>query len=407
MGLIADHPVSILIDEGSTHNFLHHCVVLTLGFSPTETVPLRVTVGNDDELHCHQLCVAVTVHIQNHSFTVDFHILPLCGADVVLGVQWLKTLGPVLMDYASFTMKFITGGLLVELQGDGERDTNLISPSQLRRLPHTNSASTLFHIRLDQSTTTNLPVPHSLPAITNLTTKYSSLFQPLTTLPPSRPTDHKITLKPNSSPVNVRPYRYRYSQKQEIEEQVASMLASDLIRPSSSPFSSPVLLIKKKDDSWHFCIDYRALNAITVRDRFPIPTVDELLDELRGDRWFSKLDLMQGYHQILMNEADISKTAFRTHPSHYEFRVMPFGICNAPSSFQATMNQLFIKGYASLAAPLTKLLCHDQFQWSSEATKAFQALKDAITNSPILALPDFCVPFVVETMLPALGWWQF
>ena len=146
--------------------------------------------------------------------------------------------------------------------------------------------------------------------------KYSSLFQPLTNLPPSRSTVHSITLLPNATPMNVKPYRYPNYQKQEIEDQVSAMLTKGFIQPSSNPFSSPVLLVKKKDGTWQFCVDYRALNTITMRDHFPIPTVDELLDELGGACWFSKLDLMQGYHQILMNKEDISKTAFRTHHRH-------------------------------------------------------------------------------------------
>ena len=152
--------------------------------------------------------------------------------------------------------------------------------------------------------------------------------------------EFRIDLVPGAAPVAKAPYRLAPPEMKELFEQLQELLGKEFIRPSSSPWGAPTLFVKKEDGSQRMCIDYRELNKLTVKNRYPLPRIDDLFDQLQGASWFSKIDLRSGYHQMRVREADIEKTAFRTRYGHYEFVVMPFGLTNAPAAFMDLMNRV-------------------------------------------------------------------
>jgi hypothetical protein len=168
--------------------------------------------------------------------------------------------------------------------------------------------------------------------------EYQSVFAEPTNLPPRRFCDHTIALIAGAQPANKNPYRYTPQLKTEIERQIKEMLDSGVIQISNSAFSSPIILVRKKDGSWRVVVNYRHLNALTVKSKYPVPVIDELLDELAGARWFSKLDLRAGYRQIRMAPGEEFEIAFQTHHGQFQFNVMAFGITGAPTTFLSAMN---------------------------------------------------------------------
>ncbi|KAJ3689593.1 hypothetical protein LUZ61_018757 [Rhynchospora tenuis] len=340
-GQTGNKDICALLDSGSTHSFVHpdviHCQSLTI----SKSNPMAVMVANGNKMVTDLECKAFKFSLQGHEFTKDMRVLDVTGYDLILGLDWLTELGPMWIDWGKGCIAFKRNGTDIHLQVQEE-------------LAEVQLCQQVFNLKKEAADGNEVLIAHLFLVkpeshinkseklqLADILDKYKAVFQEPCALPPSRTVDHSIPLIPGTSPVSQRPYRYSYFQKLKIEKIIAELLKNNLIQPSASPFASPILLVKKKDGTWRLCVDYRKLNACTIKDKFPIPVIEDLLDELNGAKYFSKIDLRSGYHQIRMQPDDICKTAFRTHDGHYEFTVMPFGLSNAPATFQKLMNQIF------------------------------------------------------------------
>jgi hypothetical protein len=174
-----------------------------------------------------------------------------------------------------------------------------------------------------------------------LLTEFADLFaKDITELGRTQIVQHKIYTE-DVPPINSRPYNVPPDEQNFIKEEIERMLESGIIQPSESPWTSPVVLVRKKNGKLRFCVDYRKLNSITKKDAYPLPRIQEMLNTLAGSQWFSTLDLASGYWQVMMDPKDREKTAFITKYGIYEFNVMPFGLCNAPATFQRLMDRIY------------------------------------------------------------------
>ncbi|XP_050907589.1 uncharacterized protein LOC127121009 [Lathyrus oleraceus] len=296
---ISDHiDQTLTIDELSSS--MEHHLSLNALHGSIGAGKFPVLVGNGSKLNSEGYIPDLPISIQGHVLHVPVYLLSFTGADLVLGAPWLKTLGPHIADYDELSIRFYLQNAFITLHGDKSPFVSQAQFHHIRRLHNTHSIDTSFMLQFNtvahhEATTISLPSDMSSD-LQSLLASFMDVFGEPKGLPPPREQDHTIPLLEGSNPVKVRPYRYPHCQKEQIKKMVKDMLDQGIIQPSSSPFSSPVLLVKKKDGTWRFCTDYRALNAITVKDSFPIPTVDELLDELFGATYFSKLDLRSGYH---------------------------------------------------------------------------------------------------------------
>ncbi|GJT56777.1 reverse transcriptase [Tanacetum coccineum] len=395
-------------EEGSTHNFLDLHKAKKLGCKIRRTCPVNVyvAVAGGNKLISQYMVKNFQWKwkIQGVLFTTDVMLLPLGVRKVILKgtnhseLTWMS--GKAFSKQVNQQDAYLTS-------------ICCMSPSATLHLMQGGDNHELTQNRELQT----------------LLEEYANVFEEPKTLPPHRSFVHQIPLKEGDVNVNIRPYRYPLStcsQKDVIETMVKELLDSRVIKPSHRPFSSSIVMVKKKDGSWRMCIDYRQLNKFTVKDKFPIPIIEELIDELQGAQLFSKLDLRSGCHQIRMKVTMIrssisehithlrmvlqvmrmntlfikkSKCVFGTDTVAYLGHVINGGgVETGPRYYRR-----FIKGYAVISQPLTTLLKKNAFQSNSQTQVAFEKLKQAMVNSPVLALPNFEEEFVIETDASGVG----
>jgi hypothetical protein len=281
------------------------------------------------------------VRVGNFQSGIVPRVLPISGYDIILGRTWLKRIKP------SFIWD--TGNTVIKSKGREYHipPATASSPSLIAMLTGTQYTKTrsiddeIFVVTV-ATDKTNQPASQD-PRVKRLLADFSDVFpkELPKELPPSRAVDFEIELEPGHTPPSRPTYRLTSEELAELKSTLDHLLSKGFIQPSVSPFGAPIMFVKKKDGTRRMVIDYRGINAITIKNKYPLPRIDELLDQLSGAKYFSKLDLMSGYHQIRIKASDVHKTAFRTRYGHYEFRVLPFGLTNAPATFMRLMNDIF------------------------------------------------------------------
>ncbi|MCO5554217.1 hypothetical protein L7F22_007745 [Adiantum nelumboides] len=349
-GKVREHDAFILFDPGSTHNFISHELAAKLGIQEFEMGDaMKVDgafIGQDASVT--PLIGKLRLHIQGYVDKEDFFISPLKHEDVILGAPWFDCLAAsIKFPKRRNSFKFREKNMYIDAQESGNTIPLVHTHAFDKSIKSSISVYMIF-VKDSLSDVNKTQVNESGLKEDLELSKFLNQFQDvfiddiLGEFSPKRgDDDHAIELIPGSSPPNKPPYRVSQAQQEEIMRQVNELVEKGMVRPSSSPFCSPVLLVHKKDGTYRMCVNYRALNKITIKNRFPVPRIEDLLDKLQGSTYFSRIDLKSGYHQIRIVNEDILKTGFRTTFGLYEYLVMPFGLTNALATFNRMMERIF------------------------------------------------------------------
>jgi hypothetical protein len=311
---VLNYPAIILFDSGASHSFI------SAKFSAKCQLPFHHTNGG---ITISRPRGRVATYQINRHVPIKFGsliikttlILGLDSVDIILGTDWLSR-HQVVIDIAARA---------IEIHSPTCGETTLYLPNQ----GFTHSCA----FTLIGSPVERIPVVCEYPDV---------FLDELPGMPPDRDIEFAIELQPRTAPISKRPYRMPPAELAELKKQLQELLDKRFIHPSTSLWGCPALFIKKKDESLRLCVDYRPLNAVTIKNKCPLPRIDVLFDQLVGAKVFSKIDLRSGYHQIKIRASDIPKTAFSTRYGLYEYLVMSFGMTNAPTYFMYLMNSVFM-----------------------------------------------------------------
>lgn len=348
-GKIRGKKIQILIDSGAGENYCDTKLVDELKLPTLYQPGRKVQLGGPVTQDASRIIPELKFRIKGYKDRCPFTVTKLAQDDVILGKPWLSYINPDI-DWPTNTIKITKKGVTYQLQTpngkeDEREELPLLSALQIKK-------------KLRKGATVFLAVIREIPEqpmqsssgeqseawkeqLQKVLEKHKEVFEKLPEgLPPKRSVDHKIELEPGAKPPYLPIYHMSPLELEELNRQLTELIEKGYIQPSKSPYGSPVLFVPKKNGKLRFCVDYRALNKLTVKNRYPLPRIDELLDRLQGAAYFSKIDLQSGYWQIRIAEEDVHKTAFRTRYGHFEWKVLPFGLTNAPATFQGLMNDI-------------------------------------------------------------------
>ncbi|GKA13302.1 putative reverse transcriptase domain-containing protein [Tanacetum coccineum] len=333
--LLNQHLARVLFDSGADKSFVSISLASMLNIPPiTLDTTYDIEMANGNLVGTNTVIQGATLILLNQPFEIDLMPIKLGSFDVVIGMDWLSKYHARIICDEKVVHIPINGETLI-IRGDQSK-TRLSLISCIKTERYISRGCQVFIAQViekksDDKRLEDIPVVREFPKV---------FPEDLPGLPPVRQVEFQIDLIPGAAPVARAPYRLAPSEMQELSNQLQELADRGFIRPSTSPWGAPVLFVKKKDGSFRMCIDYRELNKLTVKNRYPLPRIDDLFDQLQGSSVYSKIDLRSGYHQLRVRNEDIPKTAFRTRYGHYEFQVMPFGLTNAPAVFMDLMNRV-------------------------------------------------------------------